>query len=306
MSSVAVVGGRGRRRAGAAQPRRQPPASCPATSPPTSSCSPAPARTPPPPPSCCAAGPTWCRRAGAPDDVRELLDLDAVAREHGATLVVGAAVSPGPVRPARPRTSSSGWRRATSSTSPSTAPPGRPAPASTTGRSPGGRSAGTTAQWIERAAGSGRELCWFPEPVGARDCYRAELADPMLLHRSFPDVGADQRPAVGDPSRPPHGTPADAQPAAPRGRHRRRARRGPRPRRARRTGDPCRRHRRADRHGGGGDGRGDGRRASLAATARRRRDHHRRRRPADGVDRSRNVLRYGVRLQEFTGIPHTG
>jgi hypothetical protein len=42
--------------------------------------------------------------------------------------------------------------------------------------------------WIERAAGSGRELCWFPEPVGARDCYRGELSDPLLLHRSFPQV----------------------------------------------------------------------------------------------------------------------
>ena len=42
--------------------------------------------------------------------------------------------------------------------------------------------------WIERPAGSGRELCWFPEPVGARDCYRAAMPDPWLLHRSFPDV----------------------------------------------------------------------------------------------------------------------
>jgi hypothetical protein len=42
--------------------------------------------------------------------------------------------------------------------------------------------------WHERAAGSGRELCWFPEPVGAHDCYRAELADPLLLHHCFPDV----------------------------------------------------------------------------------------------------------------------
>jgi hypothetical protein len=43
-------------------------------------------------------------------------------------------------------------------------------------------------EWIERRAGSGRELCWFPEPVGARDCYRAEMTDPLLLHRSFPDA----------------------------------------------------------------------------------------------------------------------
>ena len=42
---------------------------------------------------------------------------------------------------------------------------------------------------ISRPAGSGRELCWFPEPVGAYDCYRAEMASPMLLHDRFPDVG---------------------------------------------------------------------------------------------------------------------
>jgi hypothetical protein len=42
--------------------------------------------------------------------------------------------------------------------------------------------------WQERPAGTGRELCWFPEPVGAHDCYRAELVDPVLLHRAFPEV----------------------------------------------------------------------------------------------------------------------
>jgi hypothetical protein len=42
--------------------------------------------------------------------------------------------------------------------------------------------------WQERTAGTGRELCWFPEPVGAHDCYRAELADPILLHRAFPEA----------------------------------------------------------------------------------------------------------------------
>ena len=41
---------------------------------------------------------------------------------------------------------------------------------------------------ITRRAGSGRELCWFPEPVGAYDCYRAELPSPILLHETFPEV----------------------------------------------------------------------------------------------------------------------
>lgn len=43
-------------------------------------------------------------------------------------------------------------------------------------------------EWIERAGGSGRELCWFPEPIGPHDCYRAALADPLLMHRAFPEV----------------------------------------------------------------------------------------------------------------------
>lgn len=40
-------------------------------------------------------------------------------------------------------------------------------------------------EWLRRAGGSGRELLWFPEPVMARDCYRAALAEPFLLAPSF-------------------------------------------------------------------------------------------------------------------------
>jgi len=43
-------------------------------------------------------------------------------------------------------------------------------------------------EWVERAGFSGRELCWFPDPIGARDCYRAALADPMLLVPEFEGV----------------------------------------------------------------------------------------------------------------------
>jgi len=31
-------------------------------------------------------------------------------------------------------------------------------------------------------------LCWFPEPIGALDCYRARMASPILLQHSFPGV----------------------------------------------------------------------------------------------------------------------
>lgn len=41
-------------------------------------------------------------------------------------------------------------------------------------------------QWHRRQGGSGRELVWFPDPVGGADCYRAGLIDPALLHAAFP------------------------------------------------------------------------------------------------------------------------
>lgn len=43
-------------------------------------------------------------------------------------------------------------------------------------------------EWARRPGGSGREICWFPDPVGGRDCYRAGLPDALLLHPAFPGV----------------------------------------------------------------------------------------------------------------------
>ena len=43
--------------------------------------------------------------------------------------------------------------------------------------------------WQRRPAGSGRELSWFPDPIGAADCYRAGLPDALLLVPAFPGVG---------------------------------------------------------------------------------------------------------------------
>lgn len=44
--------------------------------------------------------------------------------------------------------------------------------------------------WRRRRGGSGRELVWFPDPLGAHDCYRAALADALLL---VPAFGAVER-----------------------------------------------------------------------------------------------------------------
>lgn len=37
-------------------------------------------------------------------------------------------------------------------------------------------------------SGTGRQLVWFPEPVGGADCYFGGLADPFLAHRAFPTI----------------------------------------------------------------------------------------------------------------------
>ncbi|MDQ6839069.1 MAG: hypothetical protein M3137_12255 [Actinomycetota bacterium] len=42
--------------------------------------------------------------------------------------------------------------------------------------------------WRRRPGGSGRELVWFPEPVGGADCYRCDRADPILLVPAFPGI----------------------------------------------------------------------------------------------------------------------
>jgi saccharopine dehydrogenase-like NADP-dependent oxidoreductase len=42
-------------------------------------------------------------------------------------------------------------------------------------------------RWVRRPSGSGRELVWFPEPVGGADCYRVSAVDPLLLQPRFPD-----------------------------------------------------------------------------------------------------------------------
>lgn len=39
--------------------------------------------------------------------------------------------------------------------------------------------------WSRRPGGSGRELVWFPDPIGPQDCYRAGLSDALLLVPAF-------------------------------------------------------------------------------------------------------------------------
>lgn len=122
------------------------------------------------------------------DDVRSMLKLDHRARVNDATLVVGAATAPGlsgllARHLASKLDSVDEVHVAMHGT-------GGPACARQHHLALGGTSLGYhDGVWVQRPAGAGRELCWFPEPVNSYDCYRAEMADPLLLHRVFPEAG---------------------------------------------------------------------------------------------------------------------
>jgi saccharopine dehydrogenase-like NADP-dependent oxidoreductase len=121
-------------------------------------------------------------------DVDRLVQLGPLARDHGRTLVVGAAFAPGLsgllARYAAARFDTVEEIHVAAHGT------GGPACARQHHRALAGLAlAWQDGMWTERASGSGRELCWFPDPVGAHDCYRAELPDPLLLVPAFPRVG---------------------------------------------------------------------------------------------------------------------
>jgi NAD binding domain of 6-phosphogluconate dehydrogenase len=123
--------------------------------------------------------------ADALDDVQELLDLDALAARAGVPLVVGAGMTPG-LSGLLVRRAAHGLAQV-DEVHVAAHGTGGPACAAQHHRALGDTALGwDDGQWIERPGGSGRELCWFPEPVGPRDCYRAAIADPVILPRVVP------------------------------------------------------------------------------------------------------------------------
>ncbi len=120
-------------------------------------------------------------------DVRDLLALDPVARGRRLPLAVGAGFMPG-LSCLLARFASADFDEideihvAKHGT-------GGPACARQHHRALGGTALGWNGDgWFERPGGSGRELCWFPDPVGALDCYRANMPDPLLLVPAFAGV----------------------------------------------------------------------------------------------------------------------
>jgi saccharopine dehydrogenase-like NADP-dependent oxidoreductase len=120
-------------------------------------------------------------------DVEALLGLDRQARASGATVVVGAGMAPGLTDVlARWAATELGTVEEVHVAKAGT---GGPACARQHHRALGEEALDwRDGQWARRAGGSGRELVWFPGPVGGQDCYRAGLPDALLLVPAFPGV----------------------------------------------------------------------------------------------------------------------
>lgn len=121
------------------------------------------------------------------EDVRGLLDLDAEGLARSVPVVAGAAFSPG-LSCVLARHAAGRFDEVTE-VHVARSGTGGPACArqhhgALTGLGLDWRDGG----WQRRRAGSGRELCFFPDPVGGQDCYRAELPDSLLLVPAFPGV----------------------------------------------------------------------------------------------------------------------
>ena len=120
-------------------------------------------------------------------EVRGLLALDAEARERGLAVVAGAGFGPGLTDVLVAHAAST--FDSVDEIHVSRLGTGGPACA----RQHHLALAGETTEWRDgvwarKRAGSGRELTWFPDPVGPADCYRAAVPDPLLLAAAFPGV----------------------------------------------------------------------------------------------------------------------
>ena len=119
--------------------------------------------------------------------VRELLALDGQARGHDRTIVIGAGFAPG----LSCLLARHGAATFDSVEELHVAKAGTGGPACAREHHHALGSVGSDwrdGRWMPRPGGAGRELCFFPDPVGGQDCYGAALADPLLLVPAFPGV----------------------------------------------------------------------------------------------------------------------
>jgi hypothetical protein len=121
------------------------------------------------------------------DDVRDLLALDTRAREQGCAVVVGAGFSPG-LSCLLAAHSASGFDVVDEVHVARTGTGGPACAADHLRAAKGEAMEWREGRWSAPPRGGGRQLCWFPDPVGALDCGRVAPADALVLVPAFPDV----------------------------------------------------------------------------------------------------------------------
>ena len=121
------------------------------------------------------------------DDVRALLDLDIEATVRDLTIVVGAGFAPGLTCVLAAHAAAA--FDAVHEIHVAKVGTGGPACARQHHDALAAESIDwRLGAWRRRQGGSGRELCWFPDPVGGQDCYRAAMPDALLLVPAFPGI----------------------------------------------------------------------------------------------------------------------
>jgi saccharopine dehydrogenase-like NADP-dependent oxidoreductase len=136
---------------------------------------------------CVAAGRHVVSMADSLAVVQRLLDLDAEARERDVVIALGAGFSPG----LSCLLACHAAAEFDTVDEIHVSKHGTGGPACARQHHAALRGAGLDWRdhaWRRRPPGSGRELSFFPDPIGGRDCYRAGLPDSLLLVPAFPGV----------------------------------------------------------------------------------------------------------------------
>lgn len=133
------------------------------------------------------AGVPMAGSSDEPDAVRSLLDLDDAAREAGITIAAGCGLAPG-LADVLVRHAADALEAVSEI---HIARAGSAGPACSRRLEQAGH--GVALEWREGAwarerAGSGRQLVWFPDPVGGLDCRRAASGQTALLVDAFPGL----------------------------------------------------------------------------------------------------------------------
>ena len=134
-----------------------------------------------------AQGTSVIATADALSEVENLLSLDGLAQTNHASLIVGAAFSPG-LSCMLVAKAAAEFDLVEEIHISRTGAGGR-ACARTYHKSLRQRAIEwQSGSWRTHRGGSGRELCWFPDPVGPIDCCFAGLPEPLLLQAAYPKL----------------------------------------------------------------------------------------------------------------------